>query len=394
MKTYGQIFLNGNTIITHDKDIAEKIRILNDSPYFNGFFAGWSIQETAYQDIIGQVKESGKEFYLWLPVFGEFQTIKRFKPLQNISNDKINWKTYDNNESFEFYCPTSAVDLWIRIFEENFSGLQCDGVMLDRVRFPSLTIGLNALFTCTCDQCCEYYQNYGISRRDILELYREISSNIRQPVDINPLRIISYKEGNYDFENTVLQKYLDARNDLISKEVQKIYQYLREKGYLVGLDLFSPFMAYFLGQSYETISTNVDFIKTMLYRYTYTPAGIRYEIDSFAKAVCKDSSNPYEFNRKRAFFEELLGVDRESDFTTFIRSEYMSAKRYANRDVYIGIETNVYEGQCDITPSMIRRNKMDIAEFEADGIIASWDILTSPDANLKEFVMESKQCIH
>ncbi len=387
MKKYGQVFLREKHANLLDAKECRKIEILASNDQNNGFFVGWKTEQKRYDEIAGYAKQYEKEFYLWLPVFAEFESQRKFRALENIAGDQIVWNSYDDNESFAFYCPSTAVGQWISLFEEYFAQISCCGILLDRVRFPSMVIGWKALFTCTCEKCCEFYRAHGISKQDISDIYRETGFHIEEKSNENPLGITAYKDGGYTFQNQGLQKYLDARNQLIAAQVHKIYTYLKSKGYLVGLDLFTPFAAYFLGQSYQMIISEADFVKSMLYRYTNTPAGLRYEIDTMTRALCSTQTDENEFRRKRGFFEELIGADRKADFRHLLQREYTAAKHAAGeKEVLVGVETNWYEGQCEITPERIKTNKRELSGVLADGMIASWDILTSPDENLEIFI--------
>jgi hypothetical protein len=51
------------------------------------------------------------------------------------------------------------------------------------------------------------------------------------------------------------------------------------------MDLYAPFMAPFVGQDYEILARHADFIKPMLYRQTFAPAGMGFEYDLLRKAV-------------------------------------------------------------------------------------------------------------
>ena len=64
-------------------------------------------------------------------------------------------------------------------------------------------------------------------------------------------------------------------------------------------------MAQFVGQDYGILSQHADFIKPMLYRQTFAPAGMGFEYDLMRKAVPGATGYP-EFTMDVDFLDSQL----------------------------------------------------------------------------------------
>lgn len=140
------------------------------------------------------------------------------------------------------------------------------------------------------------------------------------------------------------------RAERITAAAQELIDYFHSKFLKVGLDLFSPHLAPYMGQNSTALGKISDFIKPMMYWATNAPAGIPYE---------------------EAVFEKVLG--RKIKYEDAQLSELASACT-----VYPGIEVNNIDGICSTTPSYVVEKINYFKHCNCKGAVLSWN---SPDAS-------------
>lgn len=381
MNKYIQIYLGGaeGRGIT-PQDIQRKTeRCMNK---IDGIIAGWSRETEIYTWLREYTKARNKNLYLWFPVLAEFDGIKDFVQIRDIENRKFEGTAFDGDERFSFYCPSdeTTFENIKEIYAAYFKQIGFDGIFLDRIRFPSFVSGRDALFTCCCDKCLEKYRRKGFTPDRIKSIKytmgRDQSENLL-------FSIKKYDKGKYEFENPEIEEYLKIRMGLITEIVKKVTAYFRSQGLEIGLDLFAPFLAPFVGQDYEELSGYADFIKPMLYRYTYTPAGMDYELEKMAES-CTSKENRAKCLNK---YKKVIGCYRNSK-TGFMRKELAAAKEMSVCKIMAGMEVHTVDSMPEIKPIQIKEGK-DAAEAEGiEGIIACWNILNAPEKNILTFCEE------
>ena len=143
-----------------------------------------------------------------------------------------------------------------------------------------------------------------------------------------------------------------------------ICDHFRERGLEVGLDLYAPFMAPFVGQDYEILTSHADFIKPMLYRQTFAPAGMGFEYDLLKKAA-PDAEGYPEFDMDLDFLHSQLEA----------MEQYSCAK-------YPGIEINYRAVVVPTSPEYVTESLDAVTSHGFEGAVLSWNIMEAPLANL------------
>lgn len=348
----------------------------------NGIIVGWSRETEIYKWLRGYTKARKIKLYLWFPVLAEFDSIKEFVPIKDIENKKFTGVGFDEDERFSFYCPSDDAtfenikDIYITYFKQ----IEFDGIFLDRIRFPSFVAGSGALFTCCCNKCMEVYKSKGFTKNRIRNIKYTIE---RGELDNLPFGIKKYESGRYEFENPEIEEYLTIRMELITEIVKKVAGYFKSEGMEIGLDLFAPFMSPFVGQNYQELSQYADFIKPMLYRYTYTPAGIDYELDKMIKsyalkgdwAVCLDK------------YKKVIGY-YGNNRTDFMKKELEVAEKLSVCKIMAGMEVHTVDSLPKIKSIQIKEGIRAVKAVGIEGIIACWNILSTSEKNILTFFKE------
>ena len=367
-----QLYTGGciESVCLDTRSIVNKINKVLKKTKISCVFIGWN-KDVDLSEILRLLRDNDVDVYLWLPVFSELDVLEDFTPLIGYDCEKIEVSfEMGNNEHFTFYCPLSATERVIKIYEECYSGEIFNGVFLDKIRYPSFIGGINSVLGCYCDTCKASY--------DLPKFSKPLVFNA-----INPLGIVSYEDLRYQFD-CGFKKLFDYKNDAIYQSLKKLCAYFRNKGIKIGFDLFAPFLACFLGQDYHRLlELEPDIVKPMFYGATNGPGGLPFEIDMYAKAFDDDPNNAQM--RK----EVLLDCIGYSD--VFISEEIAGIKKIikSNRletKLYAGIELNYIEHYAPVTEKYIRESIGKIPE--ADGIVASWDLNTIPDSHI-DYLLDS-----
>lgn len=384
MKKYIQIYLGGakgrGIKIQY---IQKKIDIYIDK--IDGIIVGWSLEIEIYKWLSEYTKNRHVKLYLWFPVLAEFDKIKNFVAIKDVENERINSNKFDQDENFSFYCPsaTTTFENIKNIYKIYFSQIEFDGIFLDRIRFPSFTIGANALFTCCCNECMKVYESRGWTRERIRKIKYEVEHSETKTL---PIEIRKYFDGRYEFKKAEMGEYLEDRMKLITAIVRKTAFYFKSQGLEIGLDLFAPFLAPFVGQDYRELSQCADFIKPMLYRCTYTPAGFDYELDEMVRntslkadpMICTDS------------YRRTIGYSKNNS-ADFMKREIETAKKLSACKVLAGIEIHTINSLPSIKPEQIEEGIKVAEKAGVEGSVASWNILQADAKNLSTFLRRCEE---
>ena len=307
------------------------------------------------------LKQHGTDVYLWLPVFSDWHEMA---PLIGMDNLPVTQDYQaEKGERFEFGCPAhiKSIKNIKEIFEKKFRNDHYDGIFLDKIRFPSFISGLQPVLTCFCSYCRSLHG---------------ISEKIMTHGDENPLAITAYDRLHYHSEDKDIAQLFDYKAKVVTSSIADLHQYFREQGFKIGLDLFAPFLSWFVGQDYLSLAQYADFIKPMFYRETYAPAGLPYEIDKYATAF-GDGLKMTEV-RKRNLLNLLKTNEIDIDF---INREIKDIRnQIGNVKLYAGIEVNYNEKIAPVKAPYIQENLKKMSG--ADGFAFSWDLCSTPDENL------------
>ena len=126
------------------------------------------------------------------------------------------------------------------------------------------------------------------------------------------------------------------------------------------MDLYAPFMAPFVGQDYAILARHADFIKPMLYRRTFAPAGMGFEYDLLRQAVPGATGYP-DFAMDVDFLDSQLAA----------MEPYPCAK-------YPGIEINWRKDVVPTSPEYVVESLDAVMRHGFSGAVLSWNIMEAP----------------
>ena len=312
-------------------------------------------------ELADYLRQRGTDVYLWLSVFSGHRGLSA---LVNPQNKPVRQDYDPDDEKFVFGCPGNPENIrYIKqIFEKYYQRRKYDGIFLDKIRFPGFSCGTEPVFTCFCPHC---RANYPVSDR------------IQIGNGENPLGITGYGNLKYTLADKNLDDLFAYKAEAVTASLISLIAYFREKKYKIGLDLFAPFLSYFVGQDYAALAPYADFIKPMFYRKTYAPAGLPFEIDKYANAF---GGSLQEIEKRRLYLYKMLQTSAID--MSFINREIKAMRSHiGTAKLYSGIEVNYHEKIAPVKASYIKEN-IRMTE-NVDGFALSWDLCGTPDENLK-----------
>ena len=321
---------------------------------------GWSQDKDIYRRLGEYLHDKGIRMLLWLPVFAETEEVCENSPAVDLWGQVPSNYDLAAGEGFRFNCPSdpkNAANV-VGIYDQLFSDCGFDGVFLDRIRTQSFVSGVSGVLGCGCPLCVERFAAEGVDIEAVKSEYEAKGDAFFSASSYEPT-------AGFCFENPVAAAYFKAKGHVVSASVAAIADSLRSRGLEVGMDLYAPFMASFVGQDYAILADHADFIKPMLYRQTFAPAGMGFEYDLLRKAVPDAKGYP----------DLKMDVD-------FLHSQLKAMEPYACGK-YPGIEINYRPVVAPTSPEYISESLKAVLSHGFDGAVLSWNIMQAPLSHLE-----------
>ena len=320
---------------------------------------GWSLDQDIYRQVGEFLHAKGIQMFLWLPVFAETEEMCENEPAVDLAG--VVPANYDlaAGEGFRFNCPTrpeTAANV-VAIYDDNFKDCGFDGVFLDRIRTQSFVSGVSGVLSCGCPVCAELFAAEGVDLSAVRAAWEEKGDAFFSVTGYEPI-------GGFTFADSLAAAYFKAKGHVVSNAVAAIADCFRERGLEVGMDLYAPFMAPFVGQDYDILARHADFIKPMLYRQTFAPAGMGFEYDLLRKAVPGAEGYPA--------FE--MDVD-------FLDSQLKAMEPYSCGK-YPGIEINYRKDVVPTSPEYVTESLAAVMAHIFNGAVLSWNVMEAPDSHI------------
>lgn len=321
---------------------------------------GWSDNKEIYRQVGEYLHEKNIRMLLWLPVFAETEEMCQNTPAVDLWGKVPANYDLAAGESFRFNCPSDPQNIAnvIAIYDQHFSDCGFDGVFLDRIRTQSFVSGVNGVLSCGCPLCVERFAKEGVDIQQVKAEYEAKGDSFFS------VRGYSTADG-FCFDNPIAANFFKAKGHVVSNSVAAIADSLRQRGLEVGMDLYAPFMAPFVGQDYSILAAHADFIKPMLYRQTFAPAGMGYEYDLLHKAL----------PATQGYTSFKMDVD-------FLNTQLKAMAPYSC-DKYPGIEINYKKDVVPTSPEYVAESLKAVQSHGFNGAVLSWNIMEAPLSHLE-----------
>ncbi len=326
---------------------------------------GWSLDKDVYRQVGDYLHARNIKMLLWMPVFAETEEVCQNTPAVDL------WGRVPANydlaagEGFRFNCPTNRQNLTniVALYDSLFSDCGFDGVFLDRIRTQSFVAGVSGVLGCGCQHCVQRFVAEGVDIAAVKAEYESHGDDFFSVSSYSP-------DGGFTFQHPLAAAFFKAKGRIVSGAVAAVADSLRARGLLVGMDLYAPFMAPFVGQDYTILTRHADFIKPMLYRQTFAPAGMGFEYDLLRKAV-PDAKGYPELQMDVQFLHTQLQA----------MEPYPCAK-------YPGVEINYRADIVPTSPQYVSESLKASLSHGFNGVVLSWNIMEAPLRNLESLAAQ------
>lgn len=339
------------------EDVIARLEEVSEKIPLEKVLIGWSLDAEPYKQIGEFLHSKGIEMILYLPLFSEMEAISAGPEAVDLWGKE---PPLYGRGGFRFKCPTNhqiPEDL-ISTYEKYLADVPFDGVFLDRIRTQSFVGGVSGVLNCGCELCAARYAEKGVDLELVKAEYEAKGDEFFNVSGYEP-------KSGFSFTDSIASAFFKAKGEIVSESVSRVADYFHSKGMIVGLDLYAPLMSQFVGQDYAYLAEHCDFIKPMLYRCTYAPAGISYEYDLLRQSIPQAKGYP-DFNWDADFLRGQL--DAIADLPC--------AK-------YPGIEIVYNEKIAPTDKEYIEESLRIVFEYGYEGAVVSWDIMVVPDDHIR-----------
>ncbi|MCX7026404.1 MAG: hypothetical protein NT061_02690 [Spirochaetes bacterium] len=292
------------------------------------------------------------------------------------------------DEKFLFRCPSALGDdeqgIGFAIRSAKVIGAQ--GIFLDRIRYPSPANGLEFLGACSCPRCKKAYSAW---------------SGEQWP-DLTAIAVKHAARGTEGAGQFIQEagQALQFRSHMVSRAVAQYAQAAHAEGLSIGLDLFAPSLASFVGQDYHSLSLSADFLKPMLYCKAFAPAGMPLEFQLLMRGL---EQSGVEASKARDFIAGLSGI--RADLLDLVRrgegfpaalaaSEMLRCLRETGSgsphkpEIYAGIE--LVEHEAYDTKIDAETRDAYLQNLSGQNIAVCWNILYVPRRHIDAIAASRK----
>lgn len=345
---------------------------------------GWSIERKIYQQMEQFLHSYGVQLYLWLPVFSENSALRPTKILVDDRGYSVQNYHLSKRENFEFYCPNSSLNVQnvLDIYAEYFQDIKFDGVFLDKIRYGSFPNGLTGVFSCFCPTCENRYDSMGIRIRELKNEMRKVRIGQFGYVEL-PFKMRKYQNGKYEFEHEVWHLFFKEKARSVTDAFKVLADSFHQRGLQVGADVFTPSLAYFVGQDLNAIQAEAEFIKPMMYRITNAPGGLPFEYQHLLRKTIV--RNRPQAEQKLPEILPLMEEQGKKADLEFVKKE-LKVLAGCSSKVYAGIEINYIPKVAMATPAYIKENLDGLYNEDMKGFVLSWDLLSAPEENINAII--------
>ncbi len=371
--------------------VISKLQQAFDRVQFTHLLIGWEIPERLLEACKKFAEKHAIKFMRWHPLLTYNQSpIDPAIQVINLYQQPI--PGFQNLPEFTFFCPNhpAAQERILADLSPHIRTGIYDGFFLDRIRYPSPSTDPYNYLGCFCSSCKR------IARDFDLDFTRIRSGLLKAEGEAQFPPIILHHFAPVQEDHPLLQPasdfqgFMRFRSQSITKILQEVVAEIKKENLEVGLDVFSPSLAYMVGQDLSKITLFADWTKVMSYAHTLGPAGIPYELLQLAQFMKRSStmeereilaalSRIFDLELPRTL-EMLVQVGLSP---TALAKEIEHAVQSSSKPILAGIELVEIPGVATLDNSQIEQDLLAVKTAHPGGIAISWDLWHIPIERLE-----------
>ena len=378
---------NPGTSIYIQQEVRSKLRAALDLMPIKLVLIGWEAPEPLIHICREEADEFGAKLFRWHPLLtgdGDFIPRPEWQTV-GLRGEKV--PGFRGMPEFTFVCPNRpAVQAAASAHLQQVLRLGLfDGIFLDRIRFPSPAANPAAWLACFCEACHEAAGEIGL---DLAAVRDSLQKLLNRPDQIQDLVKLFFRHPDRTSSNpdlSVIDRFFRFRTTSVTNFVSKAANLIHGEGLEVGLDTFSPSLAYLVGQDLKSLNECGEWIKAMTYGHALGPSGLPFELAELADWLMKDMG----MDERDAMnllstavqqpLPETVGELRQRGVEPGVLQEEAERGRSCGVDCFLaGIELVDLPGVTNLTPPQIQADLHAFHDAGVDGLVFSWDLQLMP----------------
>lgn len=244
---------------------------------------GWNLPPALVEAVAGEAHRLGQRVWLWQPLLsGDGRYVPGADAARGPGGAPIPWPR--GMAEFAFDCPVRAAgrDAALARLEAAVDGGPWDGVLLDKMRWPSPTRDPAADLACFCDACRSAAASAGIDMGAVAGRLDAGCADGAARIDLlRELLGIGRQEPLASFMSWRAERI----TDLVAEAARLVTTRRSPDGspLHLALDVYSPSLAGLVGQDISELTPLGELTKAMTYLGTHGPAGLPYELCGLAR---------------------------------------------------------------------------------------------------------------
>ena len=374
------------------EEVKRKLRAACEILPISIIILGWDIPQLLIEVCGKEAQRANAKLYRWQPLLtsdGEFP-VKTDYQVIGLPGRRV--AGHLNMPEFTFMCPNNP-DLdgeLLAHLEKIFKRGIFDGIFLDRMRFPALSNDPKNNLSCFCPYCRAQAESDGLDLSAVQDQIKQMLTSNEGILQF--IEMILRPENSEDLapQQLALRKFLKFRTDSITRIVRQTEGLARGYGWEVGLDCFSPTLAYSVGQDLAALDNIGDWIKTMTYLHTFAPAGLPFELNGILEFIKRNKALDVGSIIEWLSQVTLLSIPKDQKSlikkglpSSSLGKELSKAEKYISKKILAGIELVSIKNITNINSLQLEKDMRVFKKTGADGIVLSWDLWHMQEESLR-----------
>ncbi len=353
---------------------------------------GWNLPADLVEACFEVTTNARAQLYLWHPLLtGDGAFVPR-PGYQTVGPDGVRVPGYRGMPEFTFVCPNRPAvrEAVVGHLHDAIRQGPYQGVFLDRIRYPSPAADPTHLLACFCDDCHRVAAAEGLDLEAARQAIAVVADDPERTIPLVHALLGSSAGEEADPELGLLTAFLDFRARSVTRMVAAAADLIQAEGLAVGLDCFSPALAYMVGQELAQLRAHCQWVKIMTYGHTLGPAGLPFELLDLVSWLV-DGRSVGESEALRCV-SRAVGLPLPSSCSRLradglppeaLAAEVRRARAAGVGTLLPGIELVEIEGVTHLTQAGIAADLQALSAAGADGLVLSWDLWHIPPERLE-----------